>query len=280
MKKYDDHLAIEIPKYTDDMPIDGPWSIKAPWLKLGLKYGFIENSPWSPTSTNRSVAFDRYALTRGPETGPPTLTDLSVTLLMNSRVTGGDITRMSGWIARNRTEVLDLWGLLRKRDSFLGLTDEDLINVGGFVDSISSSDSALKVDGVARAKTTKWLSTWALSHVPMLDGVVEKALKGYSQVPTIKLLRRFRMIVDYEQNLQTLLTLGRALSMELGFDAPVPPIRVLEQLIWFDWAGGYKFDEEDEEFAFHDWFGLHSEDEATCHVTKDYGLDWLEKHGI
>lgn len=90
--------VVIIPRRAKSEP---DWRITAPRLKLALKYG-IGPSPWK--NPNWSVEFDRYALGRRPQSGLPSLVDLSVTTLMNSRVVSSGLRksrRASGLNWRN-----------------------------------------------------------------------------------------------------------------------------------------------------------------------------------
>jgi len=66
----------------------GHWIITAPRLKLAIKYGVLGGE----RTANPSVAFDAYALGRGPKAGIPTIADFAMTVVMNSNVTGADIS--------------------------------------------------------------------------------------------------------------------------------------------------------------------------------------------
>jgi hypothetical protein len=133
-----------------------PWHITNPRLKLALKYGLGSDGPWRPPQSNWSVAFDAYALKRGPRTGLPTLADFAITRLMNSRVTNRDIGTLGSWLAvkGNFEKLGSLQIGLAKVEGLHRADNKTVRQIGALV---------------GRAKIFKWLSAWAPDHIPMLD---------------------------------------------------------------------------------------------------------------
>jgi hypothetical protein len=207
---------------------DGPWAITHPLLKLALKYGVF--GPWAGP-TNWSVEFDRYALSRSPAAGPPRLTDLVATVLMNSGVRKEGLRGLSTWLGTETVQSAATHLALTLAQS-TGLADASLDELGAF------GESAMTVHGIGPATAFKWLAAWAPAHVPMLDSLVLKALVGgeprAARTPR-KALPRFQELL--RQHLADLTDLGRQLAALLSpaLQPPLPPVRVLDSLIWFDW---------------------------------------------
>ena len=205
------------------------WCISAPWLKLCLKYGL--EGPWGPANVNRSFAFDRYALSRGPRNGPPTVADLAVTLLMNSGVTGDDIALASEWLERKEiAQRIDaVSDFLNSCQGLQNASPQALAELG---ELLKEADS---IQGIGTAKAAKWFSAWAPAHVPMIDQYVMDALIGRYErnCPWVECLDKFRnILLDHFDSLNLL---GRELSSVGHLSAEITPVRILDSLLWFDW---------------------------------------------
>jgi Family of unknown function (DUF6308) len=208
------------------------WRITGLWVKLSLKYGVIEK-PWGE-APNASTAFDRYALTRGPGNGPPTVADLAVTTLMNSNVTRADLALVSDWLLtpNHRATVAETTRLLQRCNSLADMPKSTLEAVGSLMSQIE------ELHGIKTAKVAKWFAAWAPAHVPMIDQYVGDALvyppEKLANASWATLLARFKTIL--ENNLPVLESLGKRLAKEVALPDAVPAARVLDNLIWFDWA--------------------------------------------
>jgi hypothetical protein len=210
------------------------WRISGLWLKLSLKYGVIGRWRGVP---NASTAFDRYALTRGPRNGPPTVADFAVTTLMNSNATGADLALVSDWLldSNHRATVGEATRLLQQCNSLADMPKATLETVGSLMDQIEG------LHGIKTAKVAKWFAAWAPAHVPMIDQYVGDALiyppEKLGNASWATLLARFQAIL--KNNLPVLESLGRRLAKEVALADAVPATRVLDNLIWFDWACEY-----------------------------------------
>ena len=115
-----------------------PWRITSPFLKLALKYGVI--GPWR--SPNWSIAFDAYALRRGPQQGLPTRADFTVTLLMNSRADSRDLNPLTAWM-RDSTSVRELSSIRNGLMRTAGLHERshpDIEHLGGLVNRMITAN--------------------------------------------------------------------------------------------------------------------------------------------
>jgi hypothetical protein len=258
----DDIRAVEIRVPWEWAP-NGVWRVTAAYLKLRLKYGIIgrlKHQPWG--YINRSTAFDAHALLRGPQSGLPDHSDFLLTLAMNSRINGDDVARFDQWWRDGATQQQ----LGEIRDALMGCADlaaaspEILQPVAAFADQLIEDQERLK--GLKIAKIFKWLSAWAPAHIPMLDNVVAYDILAYVEKPyaghkSLDLLLRFQSLV--RSHSVGLRRLGEQISADLGaaIASPLPAVRTLDSLLWFDWELWRK------EY-FHEWvqprdgsFGFH-----------------------
>lgn len=252
------------------------WQITAPFLKVALKYGMVgrwRHDPWA--YFNRSVAFDAYSITRGPSRGLPDLGDFASTLMMGSGIDGDDLPRFLRWLALPET-TRELEAI---RQSFLrceGLQDlsaDDLRQFATFTDAAIQDKERLK--GISVARIFKWLAAWAPAHVPMIDSEVHCALTGYYPGDWLHesavLLRRFQAIVA--THVGSLGEVGRrvAAAWPDHFPGPIPPVRVLDNLMWFDWLAVYWED-------FHEY--VVPNDAGDRHEVTELGRGFLTEHGL
>lgn len=267
-------VEIAVPLYGD---LEGrTWRITEPFLKLALKYGMAGpwlHKPWA--YVNPSVAFDAYSVRRGPAKGLPDLGDFTSTLMMGSRVGGDNVARFLRWVGLPETVA----GLEAIRQALMcseglnDLTGEALRLLGDFTDQAIQDRERLK--GISLARVFKWLSAWAPAHVPMIDRQVHNALTGYDPETRLHesgvLLQRFRAIVaDHVEALKELGRLFPAYWPE-HFPAPIPPVRVLDNLIWFDWQlATYR--------ELHKY--VLPNDDGDHHEVKTLGRRFLEKYGF
>jgi hypothetical protein len=116
------------------------------------------------------------------------------------------------------------------------MTEPDLSRLATVLERMRS-----EFDGIRTAKVAKWFAAWAPAHVPMVDSYVGSALVGpkrkLSSVTWMELLNSYRTLVV--QYLNDLIPLGKRLVKALGSSA-IPPVRVLDSLIWFNWCGCYR----------------------------------------
>jgi hypothetical protein len=284
---------------TDEIVLDlyekngepaGKWKIVAPELKLGLKYGIVdpEHSGWS--DDNRSFAYDTYAQTRGREKGLPTVSDLGMTLLMNSMVDGNDLATLHYWImeADTRAHLKKIRNIRSRTQGLHAMSENALKDLAGFADfalwSVFEEDEedmseeaqgkpVRRLYGIASAKLFKWLATWAPHHVPMLDSLVHEALTGHEKPwkkdGTLLALQRFKNLV--EQHHERLSQLGAWIFDRSNGELiePLSPVRVLDNLIWFDWRlyGRSSAD---------GWIDMRYSNE--CYPPTKKGERWLRKH--
>jgi len=220
------------------------WRITNARLNLARKYGIGEEGPWRPVESNWSVAFDTYALRQGPNRGLPTLADFAVTRLMNSRVGSGDMGRLGLWLSLgiNRGKLKAIQDSLKPLQGLHEAGDDAVRQLGNLIDEMMTEQDGKGqrvLSGIAHAKIFKWLSAWAPAHVPMIDSYVEQALTEME--PTSgplgagDILMRFRRLL--KSNLMPLVELGEWLQEHLlsELPEPLPPVRVLDSLLWCDW---------------------------------------------
>ncbi len=253
------------------------WRITEPFLKLALKYGMIGpwwHNPW--TYVNPSVAFDAYSATRGPAKGLPDLADFTSTLMMNSRVNGEDVARFLRWLGLPET-VAGLEAIrqaLMRSEGLHDLAVDTLRMLGEFTDRVIHDWERLK--GISVAKVFKWLSAWAPAHMPMIDREVHNALTGYDPGVWLHesgiLLQRFQAIVA--DHAEALNELGRrvAACWPEHFPAPIPPVRVLDNLLWFDRRLAV-YREDFREYVLPN-------DDGDHHEVTELGRQFLKKYGF
>jgi hypothetical protein len=245
-----DDAAINLPRRDNRDTVVGAWKITGCWTKLCLKYGVI--GPWS--HPNWSIAFDRYALSRGPKSGPPSLADFAVTLLMNSGIRTSEILALTNYLGRDDVlrQIDSLMATLIRRDGLKELSDDDVTQLGEFLDALMN-----QVRGVGNAKAYKGFSAWAPAHIFMLDRAVRKALTGSESGPpffsSAELINRFRLILRAHYG--TLSELGGRLSIAADLPAPISAVRVLDSLIWFDWWACQNNAEDFGDWVRPDWDG-------------------------
>lgn len=250
-----------------------PWSIRAPWLKLALVYGVT--GPW-PAALNWSIEFERYAGSRGPESGLPNLTDLSATMLMNCAVTPSDLKRLTGWLARkeNRDELEILRERLIVAPGFEALEEPALDQLCAVATRMAMDTVGLR--SFSLQKVFKWLAAWAPAHVPMLDPVTYRALTGH----TDRELSYLRLALDnlkglLAAHLDDLRSLGDTIGGRLEGLLPVspPPLRVLESVLWFEAFHRFNAGGRSE---FDEWVRI---EPGADIVPSGQGITWLEGHG-
>jgi hypothetical protein len=231
------------------------------------------HEPWA--YFNPSVAFDAYSVTRGPARGLPDLGDFCSTLIMGSGVRGDHLPRFLHWLALPETARK----LEAIRQSFLrceGLHDlpaDDLRRLATFTDAAIQDKEQLK--GISLARIFKWLSAWAPAHVPMIDSEVHCALTGYYPdyrlAESAVLLLRFQAVVAAHAG--TLRELGQrvAAAWPEHFPSSIPPVRVLDNLVWFDWLAAYWED-------FREY--VVPNDDSDRHRITDLGQRFLAEQGF
>lgn len=181
----------------------------------------------------------------------------------------------------SQIETDDVEGLLQRRtaigDSLAGVPrDVDLaganLDNGSLRGKLERLFIAFRVPGVGIAKATKVLCLKRPRLIPMLDSRVLEALYGTwwtgSKDPIVFAgeildgMTRFQQLMNWptsngSTNLQILMKLSEEISAglesclrRLVILAPHPiitPVRVLDNLLWFDWWGykyfGYRYNE-------------------------------------
>jgi hypothetical protein len=232
-----DKITVNIP---GEGRFGGPWIIAFPWKKLQLKYGLY--GPWKKVSW--SGLFDDYAATRGPKAGLPIITDFAVTLLMNSTVRKKDLETLSTWREKKR----NIQKLIRLRELVLTVPNMHAANRDVLVSIGKTCNSILQerdkrgnkiLHGIGIAKLFKWLSVWAPEHIPMIDSIVYYAVTKQSPKEPYqceKALCNYQYLLG-GKNYKYLLLLGEKLGHAvLSSKKPISPVRILENLIWFDYA--------------------------------------------
>ncbi len=116
-----------------------------------------------------------------------------------------------------------------------------MLRLATFTDAAIQDKERLK--GIRVARIFKWLSAWAPAHVPMIDSELHCALTGYYPTSWLHesavLLQRFQAIVA--AHVGPLREVGQRVAAvwPQHFPAPIPPVRVLDNVVWFDWLAVY-----------------------------------------
>lgn len=253
------------------------WRITEPFLKLALKYGMVgkwKHDPW--TYFNLSVAFDAYSMTRGPARGLPDLRDFAASMMMGSGVDGNALPRFLCWLALPETgrDLEAVREAILPYNGLHHLPSDSLKLLANFADTAINDRERLK--GISLARIYKWLSAWASAHVPMIDSEVHNALTGYYPDywlhPSELLLQRFQAVVVTHAEVLTELGSRVAAAWPECFLAPMPPVRVLDNLIWFDWRLE-AYSEDFREYIVPDGDGDH-------HQVTDLGRQFLRRFGF
>ncbi len=248
-------ITVPLPNWPD------PWVIIRPWDKLTDKYFDFESV--------LSVEFDLYAVRRAADPGWADRVegaDLTATVLMNSRLDSRDVNT----VLANRPAV-DI--ALARVPAGLDLADADL-TAGGLQTALVELFAAFRGHRVGVAKTMKVICLKRPRLLPMLDEYVRCALYNADgmgdttadpmafAVRTADEVGLFRRILTTDDNRRRLGLLATALSAEIerrtGVANAVTPVRVLDNLLWFEWGGRLQFE------ATHGW----REDLATRTVNK------------
>ncbi len=250
---------------------DEPWDINYPFLKLSLKYGHV--GTWTP---NWSLAFDLHSASRGPGDGPPSLADLAVTTLMNSRLRSADVKTVTSWLAV-RENASRLEAVRKHLAAVRGLAElprKSISVVGALIDEMIAGR---ELRGVRMAKVMNWFSAWAPAHIPMIDRHVYWAMTNdaaLGSVPMAEVLGRFRTLLVTHQD--DLVRLGHLLAQRLGvIDGTITPVRILDSLIWFDWRAIHQYASE-----FQRWVAPNNAKGANSHLVRLDGIEWASSQGI
>lgn len=189
------------------------WSIVDPWEKLIAKY-----------ERGTTFAFDHYVF-NGRHLQPNRITDADIATanaLMNANA-GATVDAMNGL----RKAQGDLEPLLAQIPF-----DADLLGTDGVATAAKLASTLIERTerGTQLAVASKLLSMKRPHLVPMLDRVVQDCLGESEAEPA---LRRFAALASSPDNRPLLTDLADRVAQRYGI--PVGPVRVLDQLIWFDW---------------------------------------------
>lgn len=238
------------------------WKITHCRFKLGLKYGLC--GQWlhnPPHQINSSLAFDLYTSNRskGTNSDMPLLGDLSATIMMNSRLSSSGATSLyyglfSPFTSDSSLQALQAWRMELRRRSYRGLADMPramIHKLSDIVWNILNSESRHHSSrGVSIATMFKWLSAWAPSYVPMLDKFVYYAIMGWYPTRHEESRHISQAILHCKEELtnvdnkKTLAYLAdwlskqirNTLSLKSNSLLAISELRILDNLIWFDWA--------------------------------------------
>jgi len=189
------------------------WFIADPWEKLIAKY-----------ERGTTFAYDHYVFNgKHPQ---------------RNRITDADIATANALMNANAGATLDFLNRLRAaQDDLEPLLaqvplDADLLGPHGVATAAKLLSTLIEktVRGTQLAVASKLLSMKRPHLVPMLDTVVQACL-GTSEIDLA--LQRFADLVSSGDNHRLLEALSGRVAQRYGI--PVGRVRVLDQLIWFDW---------------------------------------------
>lgn len=189
------------------------WFIVEPWEKLRAKY-----------ERGTTFAYDHYVFNgKHPQ---------------RHRITDADIATANALMNANAGATLDSMNRLRAaQDDLEPLLaqipfDADLLGTHGVATAARLVNTLIEktVRGTQLAVASKLLSMKRPHLVPMLDSVVQACLRTSEVEPA---LQRFADLVSSGGNRPLLKDLADRVAARYGI--PVGPVRVLDQLIWFDW---------------------------------------------
>lgn len=191
----------------------GEWTIRYAAEKLKAKY-----------SIGTTVVFDLWTFAN-PKPNPDKLMDADIwaaDLLMGANIS----TQRARLKALRDSEVrsrLSQW--LRKVPP-----EKADIEVDEWDQKVADLIGELQRRGIGLATATKLLFIKRPFLIPMMDSAVQDCFG--SRTPG-KIMEGFRSALKHQDNAKTLREVGDGLKRQLGFR--VSALRMLEQLIWFDW---------------------------------------------
>ena len=164
--------------------------------------------------------------------GPPDIADAAVTALMNAGLQKQQLYDLSAWLTDNGRAVGRLREALAAAQGLSDMSEDSIVELASFLDLF---DVGRVIPRFRLARVCKWLAAWAPAHVPMLDSLVREALTGGGEATSIVLLRRIQSLLQtYDGGLSAVgLWVQGASGGRLS--KPLPPVRILDCLIWFDW---------------------------------------------
>jgi hypothetical protein len=239
-------LDITIPLSAHDPSSGRTWVIAQPWEKLCDKYftagGFL------------SVEFDQYSARRSASDpgwrNRLEGADLMATGLMNSRMSSRDVDA----ILVNRERIEEA---LRAIPADLRLADTGVLAEPLYA-HLRALFAAFRCPGVSVAKMMKTLCQKRPRLLPMLDSLVRKALYNSEDIGVdsdpdefadgvVREVDLFRRVLLWgagtpNANYPRLLELTDALAGRLADGGEVlpdlvTPVRILDDLVWFEWGG-------------------------------------------
>lgn len=244
--------AIVIPKTWDDAPGTG-YVVHDPLTKLLDKY--------LHGGSRLSLEFDLYAARRSTELGWCDRiegADLTATLLMNSKIESRHVDA----VLANRIEIENALAEVPNVD--LAIVDLDRSPLRA---KLLRLFAAFRVPGVSIAKVTKLLCLKRPKLIPMIDSYVLAGL--YDDPPsfdsdptafaeeTLRAVGLFRRLLlwptgqgssNHEAIATVAAELTSAVRRESNVAIELSPIRVLDNLLWFEHEGfkafGYTWDDE------------------------------------
>lgn len=202
--------AIELPGVRVDRSIE-TWHIVEPAAKLEAKY-----------TRGGSLIFDHYVFhLRITDPDRITLVDMAaVDALMNANISAKHV----------RTDrVQDPELIDRVRSLLVNIPPDARLEDATWDDAVTAAASEIVGPEIGVSIATKLLMVKRPWLVPMLDRVVRVPFEDPSDIRVA--LRRFRELLAH--NADRIAALQRFVSRRFGLD--ISPVRVLDQLIWFDW---------------------------------------------
>jgi hypothetical protein len=147
----------------------------------------------------------------------------------------------------NLTNLRSLAESLKRCFGLQDMPENTIEALGDLVDAMIRDESNKEGTRGSRifggSRLFKWLSAWACHHVPMIDNELHHALTGLKWPASPECHHSSKLLNDYKHLLdlhfEHLEFLGKQLFNDLNglLPAPLPPVRVLDNLLWFDWVG-------------------------------------------
>lgn len=188
--------------------LHGDWTIVAPWEKLMTKY-----------SLGTTLLFDVYAFLHGG-INPDRISDTDIEAA--HRLMGANIfTKRRHAITASNDSLVRVLSKI-PRDAAIDSDSHD--------QAVADAIGVLTGPGVGLAIATKLLTLKRPHLIPMMDSVVQNCFESSDPM---SIMAGFRSLLSNRQT-RTAID-GLILRLEKECRITISPIRVLDQLIWFDW---------------------------------------------